>query len=1335
MGEFIRQARIRAEFARFAASEQIRETPVKIHGKNGRRRRKNGRRRQKRAPASKTRRRCRFADSSPFRKFCTKFANFSAKQNGANSPITSSHLLCSAIEWSNEWRNQCFAKTEDFLSYDTDFSVFFLSTSVLFFFLTLLTLGVFITYQDTPIVRANNRSLSFLLLVSIKLSFLGVFLFLGRPVDITCMLRIITFGITFSIAVSSLLAKTIMVCVAFKATKPGSSWRKWVGVKLFNSVVLFCSSIQIIICMTWLAISPPLENWTFTLTLEPSSFSAMRAQLLAFTQLLGFSFDRWIKIVRIVRFEGFNRSIERKILRSIDRRISAKSFDFDIRSRRISIRGESAPVCVEIFAILTSSAGLLACIFLPKCYIILFRSEINVKTHLFGNKSRRPWTLIWVSEFTRIDVVVKIRPLLSYIHYSKRVIYVSPCGSGVHPPNSACHLEIIKTHEIYENIQEGDIMIGGLLTMNSYALHFFYPGDIFNRLVCVQGPLSDKMKVIFCLAAVWVTLCITELSGSDSQCCIQITKLKHENKHMQDGDIIIGRVFTVSKTMEYISNGPLRYLPLCKDPHVELYREFRTFLFAIDEINKNSDLLPNITLGYHIYDSCGEQNVAIGSVLQILSGLGKVIPNYSCRNQGDIAGFIGDRSSLTSLPVAQLLSVYGYTQISYGTTDSTLNDREIFPYFVSTGLSDDFQNIAVAKLVEQFGWTWVIIVTTANDSGEKQSQNLKNEIIKHGACVEFIIFITEDVYTNKPYFEKIRMSNTEVIILCGTPSDSIFLSLCTMEKVIYEKTLVFTSSWREDSRHCALLYNCSLSYVRTYKLTKELDAQFNDYILSVGEDTRLLKDLLAAYIDCRRQEISNNKYFMNCTQKKTLQEIGVYYRHNDEVYRSVYTIAHALHNMRSVSLTLQDKDIPIDTHRKQLHHYMRNLHFTDPWGRETHYKDFREVVREYLILNRCFIDFRYHIIIVGTIVLSEGELNISMNIQKIIWKKDTKNQTLKSQCSPNCLPGYRKIPGKSRVPCCYDCIPCSHGEISNITDMENCLKCQDNEWPNWEKTMCIERQTEFLSYAGDPLTIVFIISSVILFIIAAVILGIFISFGNTPVVKANNHTLSFILLVSIKLSFLSVFLFLGRPVHITCMLRQISFGITFCIAVSCVLAKTLMVCIAFKATKPGSPWKKWMGIKLANWLVFICSSVQCLISVVWLVISPPFVEHNIHSEPGKIIIQCNEGSVIAFYIVLSYMGLLASVSFIVAFLARTLPDSFNEAKYITFSMLLFCSVWITMIPAYLSTKGKYMVAVEIFAIISSSCGLLFCIFLPKCYIILFKPEMNTKQYLMAKCNT
>ncbi|XP_068122447.1 vomeronasal type-2 receptor 26-like [Hyperolius riggenbachi] len=231
------------------------------------------------------------------------------------------------------------------------------------------------------------------------------------------------------------------------------------------------------------------------------------------------------------------------------------------------------------------------------------------------------------------------------------------------------------------------------------------------------------------------------------------------------------------------------------------------------------------------------------------------------------------------------------------------------------------------------------------------------------------------------------------------------------------------------------------------------------------------------------------------------------------------------------------------------------------------------------------------------------------------------------------------------------------------------------------------------------------------------ILGIFIYYWDTPVVKANNRTLSFILLTFILLSFLCVFLFLGCPVDITCMLRQVSFGVFFSISVSCLLAKTVTVCIAFKATTPGSYWRKWATFKVSNYLVLICSSVQFMICAIWLSVSPPYQEYDMHSLPGKIIIQCNEGSAIGLYSVLGYMGLLAAVSFLLAFMVRTLPDSFNEAKYITFSMLVFCSVWIAMIPAYLSTRGKYMVAVELFAILTFSAGILACIIFPKCYSI------------------
>ncbi|XP_077334592.1 vomeronasal type-2 receptor 26-like [Lithobates pipiens] len=287
------------------------------------------------------------------------------------------------------------------------------------------------------------------------------------------------------------------------------------------------------------------------------------------------------------------------------------------------------------------------------------------------------------------------------------------------------------------------------------------------------------------------------------------------------------------------------------------------------------------------------------------------------------------------------------------------------------------------------------------------------------------------------------------------------------------------------------------------------------------------------------------------------------------------------------------------------------------------------------------------------------------------------------------------------VQCAFFCIP---------TDSKSCRKCPDDEWPNENTDQCIPKSVEFLSYTDDTIVALFSAVSIFCCLLTGLILGVFIHYQDTPIVKANNRNLSYLLLVSIMLSFLCVFLFLGRPVDVTCMLRVTSFGVIFSVAVSSLLAKSIMVCIAFKATKPGSPWKKWMGGTLSNSIMSTCSLVQVIICITWLSISPPFQDRDTHSYQEKIIIQCNEGSVIGFYSVLGYMGFLAVVSFIIAFFARTLPDSFNEAKYITFSMLMFCSVWIAMIPAYLSTKGKDMVSVEIFAIMASSIGLLGCLF-------------------------
>nr|XP_006011721.1 PREDICTED: extracellular calcium-sensing receptor-like [Latimeria chalumnae] len=840
----------------------------------------------------------------------------------------------------------------------------------------------------------------------------------------------------------------------------------------------------------------------------------------------------------------------------------------------------------------------------------------------------------------------------------------------------------------------------------------------------------------------------------------RLPRLKPEG-YFKDGDIIIGAIMPIhyrSESNNVLSDSfftELRDLFHCEGLRYSAYQQVHTLAYTIEEINY-SNILPNVTLGFRIYDDCVLVLRAIEGAMWLVTGQEEPIPNFQCESPSPLAAIIGTGYSMTSIPVARLLGLYHIPQISYSASVHLLSDKQEFPSFFRTIPSDEFQSIGLAHLAMYFDWKWVGLLSEDTDFGKQGIQVVKQEILQAGGCIAFSETLGSGSSTNinNRVIEVIKSSSANVIVVFATAANGIYLEEIVRQNIT-GKVWLASDGWSTGDRFSKKEYLNTLSGTLALTNRKGKISGFQEHLFSIHPskypDDIFIKEFWENAFDCKWPEISSNQTATEeltvdvkpCTGEENLKELdnifldlsNVRFAYN--TYTAVYSVAHALRDM----YTCKPGEGPFvnrtcanirDFEPWQLLHYVKNVHFTTSDGMEIHFDKNGDPVPVYDIINwQITPNNTLEYVTIGSLDFSTIKGKNSVTIDKPIMWNGGLTQIPRSVCSESCLPGYRKALRSGQPVCCFDCILCSAGEISNHTDATDCLKCPEDQWSNDKQDQCIFKTIEFLAYEdamGSTLATV----SIFCALTSTTVFCIFIKYRNTPIVKANNCELSYLLLLALVLCFLSSLVFIGKPRTWSCMLRQVVFGIIFALSVSCVLAKTIMVVIAFNATKPNSNLKKWVGPKLSNSIVFVCTVIQIIICIGWLASAPPFATENMKSQIGMIIIECNEGSTIAFWCVLGYMGLLAIVSFIVAFLARNLPDSFNEAKFITFSMLVFVSVWLAFIPAYLSTKGKYMVAVEIFAILVSSAGLLACIFVPKCYIILLKPDMNTRESLMGK---
>ncbi|XP_058040172.1 vomeronasal type-2 receptor 26-like [Ahaetulla prasina] len=755
--------------------------------------------------------------------------------------------------------------------------------------------------------------------------------------------------------------------------------------------------------------------------------------------------------------------------------------------------------------------------------------------------------------------------------------------------------------------------------------------------------------------------------------------------------------------------------------------------------------------------------------MELLSSHDSFIPNYRCNIHQNLVCVIAGSNSHNSRVMADILSIYKIPQITYGSApviDNIIHEvffHQMFP-------NEHLQIMGIVQLLLHFSWTWIGIIFHANDVGERF---LREELImfsQTGICFDYIQEFPTEIFSDEmgelldsflEIYKVIMTSTSNVVILYSENQVMAFFRMISVSEIVdtvaverKDKVWILPAQMEYASvpfqryRRMDFIHG-TLSFAVS---SKEL-LGFNRFLQMRNnvpeEKDRLSRVFWEQAFGC---SLSTSTLKPNsekrCTGEEKLEALpdsvfelsmtGQSY----SIYNAVHVVAHALQGMltsyskhRAMTGTGISKRKLLDHQVWQLHHYLRKVSFNNTAGENIFFDQNGKVATGFDIINWVtFPNQSFLRIKVGKVNPSaQLESLFSLSADNIVWANLFNQTPPLSLCNDHCSFGYSKIKIKGKPFCCYRCLRCSEGKIANQTDSDDCFPCPEENYPNKEQLLCIKKHTTFLSYK-EPLGITLASVAFFFSLISAMVLGIFIKQRDTPIVKANNRNLTYSLLVVLFLSFLCTLLFVGQPDQVKCLMRQIAFGIIFSVALSCILGKTTIVVLAFLATKPGSKIRKWVGKRLANTIVLSCSLVQVTICSVWLAVSPPFPDSDIHSMTEEIVLECNEGSGIMFYIVLGFMGFLAAISFTVAFLARKLPDSFNEAKFITFSMLVFCSVWVSFVPTYLSTKGKYMVAVEIFSILASAAGLLGFIFFPKCYIIVMRPDLNRKEKLIKKQN-
>uniref|UniRef100_A0A8C6UXK5 Glutamate metabotropic receptor 4 n=1 Tax=Neogobius melanostomus TaxID=47308 RepID=A0A8C6UXK5_9GOBI len=828
-------------------------------------------------------------------------------------------------------------------------------------------------------------------------------------------------------------------------------------------------------------------------------------------------------------------------------------------------------------------------------------------------------------------------------------------------------------------------------------------------------------------------------------CCLSLTfgaKPKmpghtHLNSVRIDGDISLGGLFPVHARGNYgKACGELK-----KEKGIH---RLEAMLFALDRINNDNELLPNITLGARILDTCSRDTHALEQSLTFVQALiEKDSTDVKCLSGGPpiitkperVVGVIGASASSVSIMVANILRLFKIPQISYASTAPELSDNTRYDFFSRVVPPDTYQAQAMVDIVKAMQWNYVSTVASEGNYGESGVDAfIQRSREDGGLCISQSLKIPREPKLNE--FDKIirRLSenpNARVVIIFAN-EDDIRRLLQAAKKANQTGHFIWVGSDSWGSKISPILNQEEMAEGAVTILPKRQSIKgFDRYFASRTLENNRRNIWFAEFwennFQCKlsRHAVKKGSGIKKCNNHERIGKDSSYEQEGKVqfVIDAVYSMAHALHNMHrdlcpgKIGLCSKMETI----NGTLLLKYIRDVNFTGIAGTPVVFNVNGDAPGRYEIYQYQITNDTMEYKIIGHWT---DQLHLDMQ-----WPGGTQDIP-SSICSQPCRLGQRKKIVKG-IPCCWHCENCDGYQYQ--ADTYSCKMCRFDLRPNENHTGCVPIPIVKLEWSS-PWAVIPVLIAVLGIMATLFVVATFVRYNDTPIVKASGRELSYVLLTGIFLCYATTFLMISAPDVFICSLRRIFLGLGMSISYAALLTKTNRIYRIFEQGKMSVSAPRFISPASQLVITFSLISVQLLGVCIWFGVDPSQAiidyedQRTANPEMARGVLKCDISD-LSLICLLGYSMLLMVTCTVYAIKTRGVPETFNEAKPIGFTMYTTCIVWLAFIPIFFGTSQSaekmYIQTTTLTISVSLSASVsLGMLYMPKVYVVLVHPEQN-----------